>query len=440
LHRLVHWGGRHHTDLIATLLKNGASPDVRDRNNRTPLQAAVRLGNGAAAQALTQGGAVASEEDVHVATQGGDAAVHLMTGGAPNLPTIDDRSSLENATRWCCNNHAKFLDPNFKPCLGSLVDGTDSSQLPGRYHDVEWVRASEACSGTFLGAFDVTAGPLGDPFFIATLPDDPSDSFSQDSVSDQGIYEVTVSFMGQTQKVLVDDFVPAIDGKPISAVSASGMMWPLIYEKACAKVAGSYQALSALRHGDTTLSQAMVSSLPDNMHASSRRQHEVNNFITPCLSAAMLGGFASNDQSLASFAEFFSQPEFGDTSNFMDGESRPMTTVGNFDMMQYPIRSPSRIVKVNGNTNVWVECSFSASTAGTCTVALCVVELANDKWRLVKGTVSTAGTTSVVIEAQLEANGNKYLVFVGTPTNKLDSDPELEVQIWGDLEMEITEA
>merc|ERR1711865_305091 len=229
-------------------------------------------------------------------------------------------------------HNAKFLDSSFQPCLGSLVDVTDNSKLPGRYHDVEWVRAGEACKGNFSGAFDVTAGPLGDPFFIATLPDTPDSAFPhQMSESEFGLYEVTVQWMGETKTVLVDDFVPAIDGKPISAVSASGMMWPLIYEKACAKVAGSYQALSALRHGDSTLSQAMVSSLPDNMNASSRRQHEVNNFITPCLSAAMLGGFASNDQSLASFAEFFSQPEFGDTSNFMDGESRPMTTVGNFD-------------------------------------------------------------------------------------------------------------
>merc|ERR1711959_187346 len=86
--------------------------------------------------------------------------------------------------------------------------------------------------------------------FIATLPDNPSSAFTDDTASDGGVYEVRVSFMGQQHIVMVDDFVPAIDGKPISACSKSGMMWPLIYEKACAKVAGSYQALSALRHNE----------------------------------------------------------------------------------------------------------------------------------------------------------------------------------------------
>merc|ERR1711935_404940 len=97
-------------------------------------------------------------------------------------------------------------------------------------------------------------GALGDPFFLATLPDDPNSAFPHDATeSEHGLYEVTVQWMGETKTVMVDDFVPAIDGKPISLESASGMMWPLIYEKACAKVAGSYQALAALRHAEKTI-------------------------------------------------------------------------------------------------------------------------------------------------------------------------------------------
>merc|ERR1740130_468334 len=355
LHRLIHWGGRHHTEFITTLLNAGASPDVRDRNNRSALQVATRLGNAASAQALTHGGADVSEEDVTVAKDAKDPALHLMIGGPSNLPSIDDRSSFENAHRWCSEHNAKFLDSSFQPCLGSLVDVTDNSKLPGRYHDVEWVRAGEACKGNFSGAFDVTAGPLGDPFFIATLPDTPDSAFPhQMSESEFGLYEVTVQWMGETKTVLVDDFVPAIEGKPISAFSESGMMWPLIYEKACAKVAGSYQALSALRHGEKTIVErhTQKTSMPDRMQASSRRQYEVEKFMSPCLSAAMLGGFASNDQALASFASEFGDRSKVDRSKMLDGESRPMTTVGNFDMMQFPIKSPTKMVKVTSDFDI----------------------------------------------------------------------------------------
>jgi len=440
LHRLIHWGGRHHTEFITTLLNAGASPDVRDRNNRSALQVATRLGNAAAAQALTHGGADVSEEDVTVAKDAKDPALHLMIGGPSNLPSIDDRSSFENAHRWCSEHNAKFLDSSFQPCLGSLVDVTDNSKLPGRYHDVEWVRAGEACKGNFSGAFDVTAGPLGDPFFIATLPDTPDSAFPhQMSESEFGLYEVTVQWMGETKTVLVDDFVPAIEGKPISAFSESGMMWPLIYEKACAKVAGSYQALSALRHGEKTIVErhTQKTSMPDRMQASSRRQYEVEKFMSPCLSAAMLGGFASNDQALASFASEFGDRSKVDRSKMLDGESRPMTTVGNFDMMQFPIKSPTKMVKVTSDTQIRAECSYSASAAGTCTVALCVVELVADAWRLVKASVSTAGQTAVVVETTLTARGNKYLVFVGTPTNKTGNSPDLHLAIDSDMQMEI---
>jgi len=444
LHRLIHWGGRHHTDFITTLLNSGHNLlNIRDRNNRSPLQVAVRLGNEAAALALRQGGAVASEEDVEVAKESGDPALHLMIGGPPNLPSIDDRSSYENATRWCCEHNAKFLDSSFKPCLGSLVDVTDNSKLPGRYHDVEWVRAGEACKGHFSGAFDVTVGPLGDPFFLATLPDDPNSAFPHDAKeSEHGLYEVTVQWMGETKTVMVDDFVPAIDGKPISLESASGMMWPLIYEKACAKVAGSYQALAALRHAEKTIIDGH-SSLPDRMQASSRRQHEVNNFISPCLSAAMLGGFASNDQALASFACEFGDSTKSESNQMLDdllrpqSGSQPPSTIGNFDMMQFPIKSPAKVVKVTADTNIRAECSYSASAAGTCTVALCVVEIANDNWRLVKASVSTAGQTSVVVETTLEASGNRYLVFVGTPTNKTGIEHELHLVIDSDLKIQV---
>jgi len=441
LHRLIHWGGKHHTALISTLLQRGASPNVRDRYNCTPLQVAARLGNAEAAQALKQGGASASQSDIQASQDAGDTAVYLMTG-TPDSSPLEDCSSISSAMQWCASHpNTKFLDPNFAPCLGSLVTNIDNTNaLPGRYHDVEWIRASDACSGRLLGSFDVEAGPLGDPFFIATLPDDPSAAFpGQSDVSANGVYEVLVQFMGEKHRVVVDDFVPAIDGKPVTVCSKSNNIWPLIYEKACAKVAGSYQALSALRHGELSLSQG--GGLADNMHSSTRRQHEVNNFLTPSLTVARLGGFASDEESLARFAEEFSRAGDVDLSKMLKGQSRPMTTVGNFDMMQFAIRSPAKILALKTDTWIKAECTLSQATADTCTVSLCVAEiLSTNKWRLVSGSVSTHGQTSVVVEVPLEANGSKFLVFVGVPSGTGREEPEIALEISFDEEVKIQDA
>eukprot|EP00658_Telonema_sp_P-2_P009203 TRINITY_DN13466_c0_g4_i2.p1 TRINITY_DN13466_c0_g4~~TRINITY_DN13466_c0_g4_i2.p1 ORF type:complete len:1781 (+),score=495.49 TRINITY_DN13466_c0_g4_i2:171-5513(+) len=434
LHRLVHWGQDVHIGFMTTLLRKGASPDVRDRNNWTPLQVASRLGNRGAVMALKAGGAVASEDDIRQSQENGDSTT-LLTTEFVDEPSVHDRASLENAREWCLANNAKFVDVNFRPTLKSLVDVPDSTRLPGRYHDVEWVRAGEACSGSFLGAFDVTAGPLGDPFFIATLPDDPASAFTEPEVSDHGVYEVNVKYMNQLHTVIVDDFVPAIDGKPISACSASGMMWPLIYEKACAKVAGSYQALSALRHGEAVVSPEMQISLPDTVSASSRRAHEIHRFVAPSISAAVANGYADD---LGRFAEFFAGVE--PPSHMLEGASRPMSLVGTFDRMEFSMRAPSKIVKVNVPTTVRIECSYSLEVSGRCTVAVCVAELTSQKWKLVRGSVSTLGQTSVVIETGLEATGNRYLVFVGTPENQTEAEPELTLDILSDQPVEVLDA
>lgn len=289
------------------------------------------------------------------------------------------------------------------------------------------MRAAEACKGNFLGAFDVTAGPLGDPFFIATLPTDPATAFSEPERSEYGLYEVHVNYMGQEHTVIVDDFVPAIDGRPISACSESQMMWPLIYEKACAKVAGSYQALSALRHNEITISSDLKIDLP--------AESEVHNFVAPCLSAAALLGCDIGD-----FAQEFKDPQYLEDcregiSSWDSGSTT--TTVGTFNSMQFHMCPPSKFVKVNVDTNVHIECNYSQETAGQHQVAVVVLEM-TDKMtgRMIRGSVSDKGQTSVVVVASLEATGNRYLVYVGSTCDITDTMPELDLEILSDTEVE----
>merc|ERR1711959_415216 len=40
LHRLVHWGGKHQSKFITTLLRAGANPNIKDNDNFTALQVA----------------------------------------------------------------------------------------------------------------------------------------------------------------------------------------------------------------------------------------------------------------------------------------------------------------------------------------------------------------------------------------------------------------
>jgi hypothetical protein len=54
-------------------------------------------------------------------------------------------------------------------------------------------------------------------------------------------YAVNMFTLGVPSTIVVDDFMPFIDGKPMSAkVVDDGSLWPLVLEKALAKMRGNY--------------------------------------------------------------------------------------------------------------------------------------------------------------------------------------------------------
>eukprot|EP00658_Telonema_sp_P-2_P066721 TRINITY_DN55688_c0_g1_i2.p1 TRINITY_DN55688_c0_g1~~TRINITY_DN55688_c0_g1_i2.p1 ORF type:complete len:224 (-),score=50.71 TRINITY_DN55688_c0_g1_i2:4-675(-) len=155
---------------------------------------------------------------------------------------------------WTDLTARQWTDPGFGPGLHSLVGqeaaGTwlHSASLLS-YHQVEWVRASEHFgSAPLLGRAAILAGPLGDPFFNATLPEDGGQAaFGQGSVvSRRGVYEVRINSptLGQ-HTVRIDDWVPILAGAPAfcSFPGTISMTWPLLYMKACAKLVGGYANL-----------------------------------------------------------------------------------------------------------------------------------------------------------------------------------------------------
>jgi len=435
LHRLVHWGGAYQTDFISNLLMAKASPMIKDDQHFTPLQVAVRLGNDEAARKLLEGGATVTAKEVEESVKRGDPgarvllALGMTSKGPQSLPHCNHKS-LHDIQRWCEETGLKYCDPEFPPNLLSLTGEVNAADTAGRYHDVEWVRAAEVCSGALLGVSDAVCGQLGDPFFVATLPDNAVHAFGDITKCVEGVYEVRVG----DETVIIDDFVPAIDGQPQFTRSESGLMWPLLYEKACAKLAGNYDALSSIRRGGL-MSGVPAVILPEAACPSERRAWCVKEFINPCLCAAAL---SNHKQVLQEFAQFFMDTVRPAVA--LDGTSRAMNAVGNYERFSFPMRTPALCVKVNSDTLLMVECEREATPVGEVMV-VCVCEVSDNSgtWRLLSGTVAQKEQLNIELHLELHATGNKYIVFAGTPVSS-SAVPSIDLNVSTNKEVEITYA
>jgi calpain-15 len=106
-------------------------------------------------------------------------------------------------------------------------------------------------------ADDVSQGSLGDCYFLSALALSTRDALEcaeliDDSMEEAGIYGVTFNVDGRWTVVWVDCYFPCFTSnnvhgsrpKPIYAVSkAHKEIWPMVVEKAFAKLHGSYQAI-----------------------------------------------------------------------------------------------------------------------------------------------------------------------------------------------------
>jgi len=210
-------------------------------------------------------------------------------------------------------------------------------------------------------------------------------------------------------------------------------MWPLLYEKACAKLAGCYDALSTIRRGAVPGMPTVT--LPETATPSARRAYSVNEFITPCLSAATL---SSHEAVLEEFAQFFmatSRPELS-----LDGVSRAMSAVGLYEKYSFPMRTPALCVKVNSDTQLLVEAEREETPNGEkMVVCVCEVSEQTGTWRLLQGTVCEKTELQAELALELRATGNKYIVFAGTPVSNA-AVPEVKLNLQTSKEVEISYA
>jgi len=170
---------------------------------------------------------------------GGDAST------APQLPaTIEDAQAA--ATEAC-----PFRDPIFKPCLDSL-DPT-GIKLKDGFSEIEWISAQTLCgpNPVLFGSKTPTAGKAmyGDAAMLAMVSGimqniQVENFFTESAVSHTG-YNVTISWEGREETVLIDDMIPVLgaSSQPLAAFGSVGdanEMWFHLWLKALAKVAGGY--------------------------------------------------------------------------------------------------------------------------------------------------------------------------------------------------------
>jgi len=161
----------------------------------------------------------------------------------------------------CLERGELFNDEEFPPDDASLF-------FSERQYGIEWKRPHEICDEPSLmegGAdrFDINQGELGDCWLLAAMANltmnkkvrsrvIPLDqSFSCEYA---GIFHFKFWQYGEWVDVVVDDFLPTRNGKLVMMHSDSNNeFWSALFEKAYAKLHGSYEALK----GGTT-AEAMV--------------------------------------------------------------------------------------------------------------------------------------------------------------------------------------
>mmetsp|Transcript_23161 Transcript_23161/g.30877 ORF Transcript_23161/g.30877 Transcript_23161/m.30877 type:complete len:202 (+) Transcript_23161:141-746(+) len=151
----------------------------------------------------------------------------------------------------------QFTDKDFPRDINAFLwpGETPVNGLPSQeaLETVEWKRLGETNEGNKLfnkGSVvpsDIIQGNVGDCWFlagaaaIAEKPGKLEEIFLNKKVSKNGAYAVNFYSLGVPHTVELDDYMPYINGKKVGArATGDGALWPLILEKAFAKMRGNF--------------------------------------------------------------------------------------------------------------------------------------------------------------------------------------------------------
>lgn len=97
------------------------------------------------------------------------------------------------------------------------------------------VRSTDPIQGNLSNCYLISAMSA-----LAKYPALITRLFNTKEVNEQGLYSINLCHGGVFQEVIIDDFVPCAGNKIKFARYKSGVLWPLLLEKAFAKLYGAY--------------------------------------------------------------------------------------------------------------------------------------------------------------------------------------------------------
>ena len=174
------------------------------------------------------------------------------TTSPENLKTFQNQNRPKPGEQWTDDlfppneNSLQLTNPNVKDSFESQNKDIDLSEI-------EWKRANEIFPEPHLfegelNTKNITLGKVSSPYFfptISAIADYPgliSKIFITKEYNPDGFYSLILFIDGEYQIIFVDDYFPCLKGTNIPYFSKTNNfeLWPMLLEKAWAKVNGSY--------------------------------------------------------------------------------------------------------------------------------------------------------------------------------------------------------
>ena len=174
----------------------------------------------------------------------------ISTISPENLKIFQNQNPPKPGEQWTDDlfspNENSLLNQNIKDSFESQKKDIDLSEI-------EWKRANEIFPEPHLfegelSIKNITLGKVASPYFfpsISAIADYPgliSKIFITKDYNQDGFYSLILFIDGEYQIIYIDDYFPCLKGTNIPYFSKSNNfeLWPLLLEKAWAKVNGSY--------------------------------------------------------------------------------------------------------------------------------------------------------------------------------------------------------
>lgn len=173
-------------------------------------------------------------------------------GEASNSKNFFQQNAPSPGQKW----EDDLFPPNDKSLIGSTPNSNDSFECTNKDIDpteIEWKRANEIFPEPHLFEGEISTkkivnGKIGNPYFlsaicaIAEYPGLISNIFLTKEYNPDGFYTLKLFIDGEYQIIYIDDYFPCLKGTniPYFLKPNNFELWPMLLEKAWAKVNGSY--------------------------------------------------------------------------------------------------------------------------------------------------------------------------------------------------------